>query len=511
MSESKTFHDHRAWDAFKKVRNRLRKHYPEELISACISHMMSPDANEPQRLRHYRPWELLLLIKWTLIYGDFESPNRRHVDERGFNQLNNLLYALSGAVRKPSEYEDIFLFLRNVAFQQFWLQEPSFLSQRLARQSIMFGTLDEKHLFHENFHDETGMRIQDFIGLGISLLVKFLTSKDIFLTEGWFSSVQRSYDAGVIECFLQTISRDLSFLRKYFRNNQQASRCISAEFYEWTPLRQFPLLRHDNRYYCYSRNLLFHGLQTYIYDRLRSKNPSGFMQEFGYIFEQYVEKALTYSGIPFINEKTMRKYIGKKGKIVDFLLVDDESNILMDAKGVEMGYMGMVSHDPDVVLSHTRNSILKAIEQGQDTIKALSQSNQIGDFRLGEKDFYLLVVTFKDLFVGNGHDFYHAIAKDALDEIMSRYRADCRIPFENMYFISIDDLDFYVRCVKEGKIGMAEGIKEAKEKDKDMGTKKFIFRDHIRSIDPEANIPEYLEDELGAVFDHVQIQIGRET
>ena len=105
--------------AFGHLKHRIQKFYPEEVITYCLSLLTKPNATQTQGIIENKPWELLLLIKWTIVYGEYRSPKRRHVDDREFDYLRKLLYDLSGKVRMPSQYQNHFLFLRNLAFQQF--------------------------------------------------------------------------------------------------------------------------------------------------------------------------------------------------------------------------------------------------------------------------------------------------------------------------------------------------------------------------------------------------------
>jgi hypothetical protein len=224
------------------------------------------------------------------------------------------------------------------------------------------------------------------------------------------------------------------------------------------------------------------------------------MGKFGGIFERYVEKALSYSGVSFLNEDKLRLHLSDTSKLVDFLIVDQDANIFIDAKGVEMGYLGMVSHRPDVIRDKTKSSIIKGIIQGYETAKRISDMDYVGELKRGNKENYLIIVTFKDLYIGNGQDFYQSVAKQKLDEIISEYEGRQWIPLENMYFLSIDDLDLFVEGINMGKISMAEGLRGAVIADMRPESKKFVFRQHVFELCPTSSIPQYLEDEFERIM-----------
>ena len=135
MEEISEFREERVNEAFRKVTNRIKKHYPLEIISACIKKLNEQPKDRIQHLRNYPPWRLLLLIKWTFLHGEYLSPYRKKLTVNNFNYLLNLIHDLEGRLRFPGQYENILLFFRNMAFQQFWLQHE-FSMVDFARQSL---------------------------------------------------------------------------------------------------------------------------------------------------------------------------------------------------------------------------------------------------------------------------------------------------------------------------------------------------------------------------------------
>lgn len=99
---------------------------------------------------------------------------------------------------------------------------------------------------------------------------------------------------------------DIDNLREYLTIEDKSIKNISYEFHEQSPLKNYPLLIYGDRYYCYSRILLFHAIESFIYDKLRTANPQAFMNRFGQIFETYVEKSLTYGKLNFIKEEDLK-------------------------------------------------------------------------------------------------------------------------------------------------------------------------------------------------------------
>ena len=68
-----------------------------------------------------------------------------------------------------------------------------------------------------------------------------------------------------------------------------------------------------------------------------------------------------------------------------------------------------------------------------------------------------------------------------------------RIPFENMYFITVDEFDILLEFVKSQNLTITDAIEKAKESDLTPQSKKFCFTLHLRSWGAN-NYPKFLED-----------------
>ena len=73
-----------------------------------------------------------------------------------------------------------------------------------------------------------------------------------------------------------------------------------------------------------------------------------------------------------------------------------------------------------------------------------------------------------------------------------------------MYFISVDDFDYLVRLVHDGRCGLAEAIKRIREADRERKTDplllfRYSLNNHF-SCNKYMQMPKYLEDELEEVM-----------
>lgn len=499
------FSEERVNAAFRKVRNRLRKYHPIEIVSACIKKLNEKPIDYIQYLRNYPTWRLLLLIKWTLLYGDYVAPSRKKLTVNNFNYLMNLMHNFEGTLRHPSEYENIFLFLRNMAFQQFWLQHE-FNIATCSRQNMLFGRLKDNHPFKQQFIEKCGMTIREFIELAMMMMTRFTIEKMNYVTPEWFKAVANQYEIGTIKKFLDLLSVDFNSLKDKLIREKQDNRKVSYEAYEMSPLRDTPILYYPPRYYPFSKELLGSCLEHFIYDLLKDENHNEFMNSFGPIFESYVGYCISKTKVKFYSEKELAEILPSVGKLVDFLIIDKDNKVFIDAKGVEMAYLGMVGHQPEIITDKTRTSIVKGIQQGLETASRLAAVGQLDGIDLTSGKNYLIVVTYKSMYVGNGMDFYQYVAKDLLDRTIKQEGYDLKIPFEHMYFMAIDEFELFTGGISSGEFELSELLEYAVKSDSLPQYNKFVFSQHIFEKHPNIKIPAWLVDESEYLLDCCKVR-----
>lgn len=417
LPQKDIFNDHRAFDAFKKIRNRLRKHFPAEIVIECIKTLNENSLDTHKQIdniRRYPPWFLFLLIKWTIKYGEYSSPNRRKLSKNDFIYLINLMHDFFGVQRGPIDFGGFYMFFRTISYQQLWLQEK-YTINKLGRQHRLFSTLPSGHYLKKTFFNETNISIDDFIELSFMLISRFITSNELHINSKWFDSIKSAYPIGTIDSFLELFSKEWNDLKVYLEELPKIS--VAYEFHEQTPLLKYPLLKIEDKYFCFSRDLISYAVHDIIYDVVRRRNTAKFMDKFGEIFERYLEKALRLTKSKIITERELKQVLNPNEKLVDFVIVEEESNIFIDAKGIEFNKMGMVSHQKDVISDKARNSIIKGLEQ---YFSSLTQCLDDSFISVSKKRNFLIIITYKDLYLGNGRDFFSEIAKERYDQIQKK-------------------------------------------------------------------------------------------
>jgi len=504
--QAATISESRANDAFKTVRNRLRKYPATKIIEQCIRILNSPDAASERMMMRYPPWLMLVLLKWTLIYGDFECSQLGEISPTGFEKLIDRLHDYGGQARLPQDASMWFLVFHNHAFQQFWFLRGHHYT-RLARQYLMFADAEES--LSDAFLKQIGLRIDHFLELALVLLVAVYKQAASRIQKEFFGRLESSYPPGTIDSFLNSVSLNIHQARQFLQN-LQAKGVPSRyhEYYEEPALKRFPLLREASVFQPYSRHLLYYSLDTFVYDVLKAADPQMFMKRFGKkIFERYVKKALDYADWHYQTEEELKKRFGTSLKLVDFVIEYQNIRVFLEAKGAEIGDLGKVSQDPVVVKDKVKDSLLKAVQQAYSTAKVMAEISPAQEGQTAQNGNYLLVVSFKDFYLGNGRDIYDFIARDEIDRIDGKEL----IPIDHIYVLSIDEFDIMAEAFRGRPEDMIKCLEKAVRADKDPKNKRFVFEQHLQVQLDSTQFPAYLMEAQNLLKKRIGQRLGENS
>lgn len=479
MIKKSESYNEKFFSQYKVIRNFFRKFNRESIFMSCMDFLITP-VNNPINQIKKRPWNIFLLIKW--IYSDSENPNpSNNITPYAFNKLRKYMYDLTMYVKPLNEYENLDLFFRHLAYQQFIYQKSLNLDQ-IHRQLVFFSTLNNNHYIKSTFYKLTGIKLVNFVELCLMLIGHFYVKKQNYVSENYFDNFIGLFGKNQIESYWKTISLSSNELCTFFRRYSSNNLRNPSEFYEQTPFTNKPLIKFDSNYICLDQHLLFLFVENYFYDLLKSNDAKNFVPKFGPIFENYVKKTLIYSELNFFHEEELKKILKPKNKIIDFVIVERKANIFIDAKAVEMSYNGKYSSNKTDIERCSNKSVIKAIHQAHDTNQSIWETkNPKIQF---QDNNYVLVITFQEMYLRNGLFYYKNISDKKVDKIISNYKQNLLIPLENIYFITLTDFDNLIEYVKNKKVTISSVIEYAKQNDfdDDPMKQKFHFSQHLHSL-----------------------------
>jgi hypothetical protein len=483
------------------IQLRFRAYSPLSVLKASLDHLHEPTIGRHSRLLKH-PWQILLLIKWVFLDPIASMPGRPAISRAELMGILQAVYELSNTGRSPTEYEDISLFLRAIAYQQF-VHQAEDGKVDIARQRALFAQVPENHFFKTQFLRSTGVPVGDFLRLALTLTVEFGPGNYAMQRTNLFD-IYPNTRPDVIDAFLRSISVDVNDLSLVLTDKDTNGRSAD-EFMQQTPFMRYPLVKVGSSYWCMSPYILQRSLGHFVYDQLKRVDIDKFNHPFGSAFEAYVKEQILQSALGFACEDDLIRYL-PAGKVVDFLIADGDANVFIDAKGVEMAQRGRTAHRRDVVHQATRTSLVKAFEQGLDVCSRIAMQEASHPVIRPRSTNYLLAVTYKELYIGNGRMLAAAVGGDRIQQIRAQFDAHDLIPDENIYFLTVAEFELLMALVADGRIGLVQALDRAREADASPHTQKFTFEQHIGSW-PESLLPRLthsLDCHLGSLIEEMR-------
>ena len=494
--------------AFNEIRSQIEQLNGEDLLKHLLIRLNDSKATDIEQLRRYQIWNLLLLVKWTVMYGDFTVLRQfEPVEETKLHQLLDLTNILSDQISAFGNASELHLYLRKLAYQQFWLQKKESIPFGIARQYLLFGNLPATHSFQSQFEGITGVSISDFIDIAVAVFHYLLIDESrILLMKEWFFAEAQVHGGDTIEKFLDSISTTTDDARRWLtkleEDKNETVRTLANEYIEHSPFARYPLFKHEDKYFVISPTLLLHSLSTFVHDVLRAANPSSFMDTFGKMFENLLERSLRAETTDFLNEKELLRHFGhvSNRKVVDFIVTDNGCNIFIEAKGIVMRWEAMTADSQQTLQNDRRiRSLLKAIRQAYDVASRIKPGEIICGKEFGQGENYLLVVTMKEFMLGSGRSFYNNTAKDKIDRIKADYDDKEQIPLDNIFFVSVDELDIILGQVAQGSWSFSQLMAAAVEAGHTFGVQS-VFRELVTQSNARIHPPPLIEQATSDLF-----------
>lgn len=487
------------YESFKKIRNKLRAYSVGGLVQRCIEYLHAPIAdNLPYA--HKQPWVVLLLIKWAIIDENAYQRGRPAPTKDQTHGLLQLTLDLGNKVRMPNQYEHYNLFFRALGYQQFIYQLDS-SPVEIGRQFFYFSDLPEGHYLRATFKALTGLETTRFLELSQVLFLRFTQKNERSVSSTFFASLARDYSKSEIDAFLSAFSLTLDEMRKLLLVHETSTKSGNeyprspSEYYEQSSFLNFPLVKTGNDgYTCVEHHLMLRCIERYIYNRLRNYDANKFMTSFGPLFERYVELAVAHMRLKYVDESMIAKSVGKrKGvNLVDFVITEEDANIFVDAKAVEMSYQGKVAHELTEFTKWIQSSVLKAIIQGNSVLHAMAQFPERLPISPKPRN-YLIAVTYSELYVGTGQTLMETLGAAGMKEIEARIHNGSAIPFENIYILTIREFEALAQAVHTKQVSLTKFLDAVTVADAHPHTRKFDLFQHLSALEVQSEPPSYLQ------------------
>lgn len=458
------------------IRSEIQSFAPELFIEYCMRYNLQKFEDNLAMLRHM-PWVVNLCLKWSASVIGKNKKFKTLNENQALSLLQKAYEALSIIPIGLERKNGIHFFLRNNLYQQGIYQKIDALNT-ISRQVFLFSELEDNHKIKKSFFDITKISINDFLKLSYILISHITTSHPVrTMNINTFSILFHIMPKDTIEKFLDAISIDYARLAAFSKSKTYEKPLI--EYYSSSPFLENPLIKKDSQYIQVHAQLTSTSIQTFIYDLLRRTDAERFMSSFGSVFENALERILIESEIAYFDENYLIKKLPKDNKVVDFIIAHPEANIFIDAKGVEIHQKGMVTLRPEDISGKIKSSVLKAIEQAHEVNREINcDENLISPPR---DESYIICITYKNLFLGNGTFLANTYAKNEIQKIYDKFDGSYHIPTENIFCLAFDEFEYLIASCKSAKVPPHMVLRFAVENNNKPSSAAFLFSHHIEN------------------------------
>jgi hypothetical protein len=483
------------FEQYKPLRNKFRKFEKNSLLKQLLLPLDHISSLSPHEWKGHTPWELLLFLKWLI--ADWENMKSNH--EANLSQFNSLVNDVknfvedSDTILRGNHPQRGTKFLRKMAFQQFWLQEKTG-SREIGMSIDLFSKLRNKFDVDSFLLNKIGLTSQEFIDLGVvtwSFAHKLGVHNQI-LNIDYFKPL-KTFSEQKIKNFLDFLSIDLlegpNFCKEHTRKD------YTRQAYEQSPFKIKPLLKINQNYKVICPTLIDELLKNGLYDTCKILGGEEFTQNFGKVFEDFLRKSLDHYKIKYFHETWLKKNTDF-AKYIDFLIPCENGNILLESKGIEAGPQVRENPTDLILASSLKDSIVKGINQA-----GYVNDKILNGFKNLKPNNFILVVTYKNLYLGDGVEVWEEFLKGKLIE---KYGTNINnLDPKKIFFLSVDDFNKFLYCFNGNSNQMINKLEEIlilKEKPTE---KKFIFSQYLEAELSTKGDPHFLDKNFKELFNRL--------
>ena len=279
----------------------------------------------------------------------------------------------------------------------------------------------KKFDIHNKFFDLTKVDLTDFIVVGFILHAAVL--KNAAFVGGYFEKARSQGitlpNDKVIRTVIDQFAADIMQIREKYELYKQSDRNYAA--YDFNPLRIYPIIRpwtktattdwKEDRFIVPLPQLILSRMSDGIYAQMFQAYKSEFAEYFGLLFENYVGEILqnSFSASNIISEGEVRKaYKSKKGKAPDWIVLEDDSAVLIECKATGLSQKALATGDMTAIDFSVERLIGGLVQLHE--FKEACQKRTSGLERLhGYSNLQLLVATYEPFYIINSDLFKEKI------------------------------------------------------------------------------------------------------
>lgn len=449
--------------------HELERYDHFSVIGAAVISLVA-DSSDRKAVVMRMPWVLLLLLKLALLGKSGEKCMSKEKFYTFANRLYNIQHLASNLDAKTIELQ-----LRPMLFQQLWYQrgdEAALLS--LFRQSVLL--VGGNPWYADAFYKASGVQLRNFYLITMHIMLSVKSHRVTVLELNLFQLMhhlcpQISFEE--LFRYLALVGVRASDLPAFI-GSHRLDDIYPSEYYQDTPLKDRPILINGEQLLVLDSILFFAGMAEFV-PRFLKRIP-GHKDQFGPDFERYIDELMVFSRLQYWSEENIESFYrryGIQGKVVDFLVYNEEQVVLIESKAIEPSPIVKTATDPELLKRLLEKSFIKAIWQGVHSAAGLSKTSEFK----GRK-FSLLIVTHEDFGIFGGRWVADYVDVGLEQKLMQAY-PEIALCLDNIFYCTINDLEDLARGHAAGVVDFFGLIDSASTVGISGGERRMTFQQVI--------------------------------
>lgn len=485
-------------EAYRAILNKLRRYNGTSIVDLALQILWNPP-KEPGGAVKAAPWLTLLLVKWAMQDNLVNMRVGPAIPPHVFYALRQKLWELQDACCIGQS--NAWLMIRNILHAQLEFQRPE--SWGFLRWPALYAQLKPGTTNRKQFVQVMGMEPEDYIDMTFGLYAAVLKGKQLLANDP-LTAFRPAYGKTVDQIYSLFV-RDIPGLRTDMQSDGARKIRGKQELFEFPYLCRFPLLRdRDGWLHCWHHLVFARGMEDAVHHRLSGLSKD-YVDEFSRVYEKYVTKLTTDSGLSVLDEASYKAKMGVNAPAVEAIIEGENCNILVEAK-MSLFADDVLLQDSEVAVFNKTKRVRDAIKQGWRVGEVIRDSaNGFGDQFHAEQDF-LLVVTSRELNLGNGEMMRRLYAPGKLN-----YPSDSaaqRLPLSHIFILSIEDFERTMGSVAAGEINLSAVLREAVAANQEGASARLFFSDFFRKYTKRWAFPQLLEEAQSAAHERIKVALG---
>lgn len=468
---------------FNYIRNRISEYRKDDIFGFCYKLL---DENKE---KNFPVWYVLILIKWTIIYGEKKYPSKQLTAERFnkiYNDVSNFNSEHISAFLKSKQTDKAFQIFYN---QQFYLQKIVY-KEIYATQLKLYSSIKGKHDIGKSFYEKTGFTIIDFLYIEqifwLYINIDELNESGLYF-DGFFDEDFLNVTSGMtsnekVKCFINLLTLNPNNAEESISNFKHKINKVDLQTMEMSFFTMFPFAIWKSQIKLVHASIFKHTINYYIYDFLKTHDQD-FTTDFGYRLEKYIELGLKEIHAGYKTETQLKKMLPPLSNLTDFLI--ENENIFIESKATEIQALPSVNPTDDLIFNALKTSLFKAYFEQLVPVSKLLRPDQ---------ENWGIIITYKKLFWSHFTKLFE-IGKDKYD-LSQNFD---HLPPQNVFIIDIYTWDKIIQIVKDGKATLLEILKKAKGDNMRPETSKQLFDMHLDQYDLRTLNLSYLQNEIDSL------------